>query len=137
MKNNIVYKVVYPNGDGYKSLGIVSHEDKYHLNYKIGEKTVPIEGKLFVFQTELEAVNYLENLFGEMVVLRCKTSSNVTDAPIYIPYGGPQTKEFWEDTLSGYFENWFSKTFLYWTTPKNTKLCGDVTPIKVVYRRSF
>ena len=95
------------------------------LIYKVGQKTTPKIGKLFVFKAKKHAIDFYERLTDDKyLVFSCEVDSLSIGWEMSGRSRVDFVEKFWQNTLPCYE---------CINTPKGTYFCNEVTLIEQVY----
>jgi hypothetical protein len=114
--------------------GIVDQRSKCCLRYKIGEKTVPFIGKIFIFETLLHSKrfiydNFLLSTHIDIVLLKVKCEDEYpTKMDDYSLVASENyIMRFWKVINSKDYEYWVKNA-----PPLGTYGATSITPVKIV-----
>lgn len=120
-----VYKVTTKEGKSVCSV-YIDYLSKYSLTYKIGRKTIPKIGKIFVFKTLKHTEDFRDTL---QKIFRCTYQGYATQQDFRATFYPDKFKKFWEEYQKDH------KTVIRWgwrSTPIGTFSVKSLTPIEEV-----
>lgn len=111
------FKVVFPDNHNIKKSILWG---PYVLEYSLNTKTVPMIGKIFVFATLQDAINFA-TLFSVHEIYECYAENMLEHSNKYIAGFPDEIKDFWHNNLTPSFKS-----------PEGTYLADSVTLLSKV-----